>query len=145
MTVKDYLMQIQELEEKIDEQKDYIQTLRDSMTLIGGVGMDADKVQSSMVDKNKFENVIIKIVDAEAVLKELEELLGLLKVQIAEQIHMMDDMKLKKVLKLRYIDWKEHDTLQKVAHDMGYSYDHVKVLHREAIDAFGRMLALHNP
>jgi hypothetical protein len=138
-------MQIQDLEEKIDEQKDYIQTLRESMGSVGGMNTNPDKVQTSGTDKNKLENIIIKVVDAEAVLKQMQERCALLKVQIAEQIHMMDDLKLKRVLKLRYIDWKEHDTLMKVADEMGYSYDHMKVLHREAIDAFGRMLTLHNP
>ena len=139
MTVKEYLSQLQELEKAIADQKEYIETLRDSLTSIGGMGMNPDKVQTSGADKDKFAKVIAKVIDAEEKLKDMEEKFGLLKVQIAEQIHIMDDLILKKLLKLRYIDWKKHDTIKKVANAMGYSYDYTKELHRNALEAFGRM------
>ena len=139
MTVKEYLMQVKELEEKICDQREYIDTLRESLTSIGGMGMSPDKVQSSGADKDKFANVIAKVIDAEEKLKGMEQDFGLLKAQIAEQIHGMDDLVLKKLLKLRYIDWKKHDTIKKVADALGYSYDYTKELHRNALEAFGRM------
>ena len=145
MTVKEYLMQLQTLEKGIDDQKEYIETLRESLTSIGGMEMNPDKVQTSGADKDKFANVIAKIVDAEQKLKQMEEHFGLLKVQIAEQIHGMDDFVLKKLLKLRYIDWKDHGTIKKVSVAMGYSVDHTKKLHRDALFAFGEMLRLQNP
>ena len=140
LTVKEYLSQLQDLEKEIDDQKEYIETLRESLTSIGGMEMNPDKVQTSGADKDKFANVIAKVLDAEQKLKEMEETFGLLKVQIAEQIHCMDDLTLKKLLKIRYIDWKEHGTIKKVAHVMGYSVDHTKRLHRDALFAFGEML-----
>lgn len=145
MTVKEYLSQLQDLEEKIEDQKEYIVTLRESLTSIGGMEMNPDKVQTSGVDKDKFANVIAKVIEAEEKLKGMEEQLGLLKIQIAEQIHMMDDLILKKLLKLRYIDWKHYGTIRKVADKIGYSVDHTKTLHREAIFAFGEMLRQLNP
>ena len=144
MTIKEYLSQLQDLEEKIDDQKEYIGTLRDSLTSLGGMEMNPDKVQSSGADKDKFANVIAKILDAEDKLKDMEKYFGFLKVQIAEQIHAMDDLVLKKLLKLRYIDWKQYGTIRKVADAMGYSVDHTKRLHKYAIDAFGEMLRQHN-
>jgi hypothetical protein len=140
LTVKEYLSQLQDLEEKIEDQKEYIETLRESLTSIGGMGINPDKVQTSGADKDKFANVIAKILDAEQKLQDMENKFGLLKVQIAEQIHMMDDLVLKKLLKLRYIDWKQYDTIRKVAVCMGYSVDHTKKLHRDALFAFGEML-----
>lgn len=140
MTVKEYLSQLQDLEKKIEDQKEYIETLRESLTSIGGMGINPDKVQTSGADKDKFANVIAKVLDAEDKLNDMEKYFGLLKVQIAEQIHGMDDLILKKLLKLRYIDWKQHDTIKKVAHAMGYSIDHTKKLHRDALFAFGEML-----
>ena len=140
LTVKEYLSQLQDIEEKIEDQKEYIETLRESLTSIGGVGINPDKVQTSGADKDKFANVIAKVLDAEQKLKDMESEFGLLKVQIAEQIHGMDDLVLKKLLKLRYIDWKQFGTIKKVAQAMGYSVDHTKTLHREAIFAFGEML-----
>ena len=145
MTVKEYLSQLQDLEERINDQKEYIDTLRESLTSIGGMEMNPDKVQSSGADKDKFANVIAKVIDAEKKLKEMEKKFCLLKVQIAEQIHSMDDLVLKQLLKLRYIDWKEHDTIKKVSVVMGYSVDHTKRLHREALFAFGEMLRQLNP
>lgn len=145
MTIKEYLSQLQDIEEKICDQKEYIETLRESLTSIGGMEMNPDKVQSSGADKDKFANVIAKVVDAEQKLKEMEKHFGLLKVQIAEQIHGMDDMILKKLLKLRYIDWKDHGTIKKVAVAMSYSVDHTKKLHRDALYAFGEMLRQLNP
>lgn len=139
MTVKEYLMQIQDLEEKIDDKKEFICTLRDSLTSIGGMNTDPDKVQTSFVDKDKFANVIARIIEEEENLQGMQERLCLLKVQIAEQIHMMDDLVLKKLLKLRYIDWKQYGTIKKVACELNYSYDYTKELHRDALEAFGRM------
>lgn len=139
MTVKEYLTQIQDLEEKVIEQKEYVQTLRESLTLIGGGGTDTDKVQSSGTSKSKLEDAIIKIVDAESVLKKMEEHLGLLKIQIAEQIHSMDDLKLNTLLKLRYIDWKKYGNIRLVSDEMGYSYDYTKELHRDALKVFEDM------
>ena len=144
MTVKEYLMQLQTLEKGIADQKEYIETLRESLTSIGGMEMNPDKVQTSGADKDKFAKVIAKIIDAEQKLKDMEQEFGLLKVQIAEQIHDMDDLILKKLLKLRYIDWKDHGTIKKVAVAMGYSVDHTKRLHRDALFAFGEMLRQHN-
>ena len=140
MTIKEYLSQLQDLEEKIDDQKEYIATLRDSLTSLGGMEMNPDKVQSSGADKDKFANVIAKILDAEDKLKDMERYFGFLKVQIAEQIHQMEDLVLKKLLKLRYIDWKQYGTIRKVSVAMGYSVDHTKKLHRDALFAFGEML-----
>lgn len=140
MTVKEYLSQLQDLEKGIADQKEYIETLRESLTSIGGMEMNPDKVQTSGADKDKFAKVIAKIVDAEQKLKDMEETFGLLKVQIAEQIHGMDDLVLKKLLKLRYIDWKQYGTIKKVAVELGYSVDHTKRLHRDALFAFGEML-----
>ena len=139
LTVKEYLSQLQDLEKQIDDQKEYIETLRESLTSIGGMGLSPDKVQTSGADKDKIANVIAKVLDADDKLKDMEKCFGLLKVQIAEQIHMMDDLTLKKLLKLRYIDWKEHDTIKKVADALGYSYDYTKELHRNALEAFERM------
>jgi hypothetical protein len=139
MTVKEYLSQVQELEEDIQDQQEYIDTLRESLTSIGGMEMNPDKVQTSGADKDKFANVVAKIIDAEKKLKKMEEKLCFLKVQIAEQIHGMDDLVPKKLLKLRYLKWKEYDTIKKVADAMGYSYDYTKELHRNALEAFGMM------
>lgn len=140
MTVKEYLSQLQDLEKEIDDQKEYIETLRESLTSIGGMEMNPDKVQTSGADKDKIANVIAKVIDADKKLKEMEKHFALLKVQIAEQIHAMDDLVLKKLLKLRYIDWKQYGTIRKVSVEMGYSVDHTKKLHRDALFAFGQML-----
>lgn len=144
MTVKDYLSQLQDLEENICEQKEYVETIRSSLTSVGGMNMTPDKVQSSSVDKDKFANVVAKIVDAEEKLKKMEEELCLLKVQIAEQIHQMDNLLFKKLLKLRYVEWKHYGTIRKVADELGYSVDHTKRLHKYALSAFGEMLRQHN-
>jgi hypothetical protein len=145
MTVKEYLSQVKDLEEDILDQKQYIETLNESLTSIGGMGLSPDKVQTSGADKDKFATVIAKVVDAEEKLKRMEEKFCLLKVQIAEQIHSMDDLQLKKLLELRYLKWKQYGTIRLVALEMGYSVDHTKKLHREAIFAFGEMLRQLNP
>ena len=145
MTVKEYLSQLQDLEGKIDDQKEYIETLRESLTSLGGMETNPDKVQTSGADKDKIANVIAKILDAEDALKDMEMYFGFLKVQIAEQIHQMQDLVLKKLLKLRYIDWKQYGTIKKVSDALGYSYDYTKELHREALIAFERMFLPRTP
>ena len=145
MTVKEYLSQVEDLEKNIFDQKQYIETLRESLTSLGGMNISADKVQTSGADKDKFATVIAKVTDAEEKLKRMEEKFCLLKVQIAEQIHALDDLVLKRLLELRYLKWKQYGTIRKVADAMGYSVDHTKKLHRDAVFAFGEMLRQQNP
>lgn len=144
MTVKEYLMQVQTLEERIEDQKQYIETLRESLTSIGAMDLSMERVQTSTVDKDRFASVISKIIEAEGDLNLMEEKLCLLKVQIAEQIHGMEDLVLKKLLKHRYLDWKQFGTIPKLADVIGYSVDHTKTLHRKALYEFGEMLRQHN-
>jgi hypothetical protein len=144
MTVKEYLMQVQTGEEQITDQKQYIETLRDSLTSIGGMNLTADKVQTSRADMDKLGTVIAKICEAEEKLKRMEEHHCLLKVQIAEQIHSMDNLLFKKLLNLRYLEWEKHNTMQKVADALCYSLDHTKKLHKDALCAFTEILRPHN-
>ena len=145
MTVKEYLSQVQDFEEAIHDQKKYIETIRELLTSIGGMGMSPDKVQSSGADKDKFANVIAKVIDAEEKLQRMEEKLCFAKIHIAEQIHRMDNLLFKKLLMLRYLEWKQYGTIRKVADELGYSVDHTKRLHRDALCAFGEILRQLNP
>lgn len=139
MNVKQYLRQLQGFEEKIAEQEEYVQDLRDSLTSVS-VKMDGERVQSSP-SGDGLANAVGKIVDAEAELQELKKKTALFRVQVLEQIHSMDDSVLKQVLLMKYVHWKDYKTMKDVAVKMGYSEDHMKRLHREALLQFGLKLA----
>lgn len=135
MTVKDYLNQVQEFEEAVVDQRNYIKSLRESLTLMD-YDMTADKVQSSPAG-DQIGKIIATVLAEEDRLKELEGQTCVFRCQVLREIHQMQDMQLKELLTHKYIEWKKYDTLKKVAEKMNYSYDYIKELHQKALYEFG--------
>ena len=141
MTAKDYLSQVQENDEKLDDERLYIQKLRESLVSVTG-SLSDDKVQGSVVG-DTMSAVIATILDAEERLKEWEEQVCAFRFQVITQIHKMQDLHLKELLMLKYIDWRNYGTLKDVADTMGYSYDYIKELHSKALLEFGKLFPLN--
>ena len=133
---KEYLQSIKYMKNKITDQVEYIQRLRDSLG-IAGIRYDKDKVQSSF-DQDKFGSIFAKIDEEEICLSEMQERLVKREVEILNEIHQLSDDKHKKVLNLYYVDCKN---LKKCANIMNFSYDYVKELHLAAVDAFQNQFA----
>ncbi len=138
MQVKEYLLQIKDLTEDVKDQENYIQRLKDSLN-IAGIQYDKVRVQTSP-DADKFAYIFARIDEEEDVLADLKEKLIKTKVNIINEIHELENEKYKELLNIVYVDMK---SLGKAAKIMSFSYDYVKELHGEALNAFSRKFPPH--
>lgn len=131
MTAKEYLLQIKEQKQNIRKQEEYIQRLRDSLT-IAGISYDKERIQSSP-DPDKFAKIFGQIDEEEKRLEDMKTRFVNTRVKIINQIHELDDIKHQDVLYQVYVDDK---TLKKASFAMSFSYEYVKELHLAALQAF---------
>lgn len=131
MTAKEFLLQVKKKQNEIDEQEEYIQSIRDSLS-VAGIRYDKEPIQKTP-DPNQRERLLIKLIDQEEILEKMKSELILFKLNVIDMIHCLDDIKHQKVLYGVYIYLK---TLKDVADDIGYSYDYTRTLHSEALNEF---------
>lgn len=131
MTAKEYLLQIKEQKQNIRKQEEYIQRLRDSLTIVG-ISYDKERIQSSP-DPDKFAKIFGQIDEEEQRLEDMKTRFVNTRVKIINQIHELDDIKHQDVLYQVYVDDK---TLKKASFAMLFSYEYVKELHLAALQAF---------
>lgn len=131
MTAKEYLLQIEDLSNKIKEQEEYIQRLKDSLS-IAGINYDKDRVQTSP-DPDKFGHVFAQIDEQNTVLDDLKTKLINVRVKALNIIHMLEDERYRKILITVYLDV---NSLKKAAKVLSFSYPYIKELHQEALNAF---------
>ena len=131
MTAKEYLLQIKKQKQNIRKQEEYIQRLRDSLT-IAGISYDKERIQSCP-DPDKFAKIFGQIDEEEQRLEDMKTRLINTRVKIINQIHQLEDGKHQDVLYLVYVDDK---TLKKASQEMCFSYEYVKELHGVALQAF---------
>lgn len=134
MTAKEYLLQIKEQKQNIRKQEEYIQRLRDSLT-IAGISYDKERIQSSP-DPDKFVKIFGQIDEEEQRLEDMKTGFVNTRVKIINQIHQLAEEKHQNVLYLVYVDDK---TLKKASQEMCFSYEYVKELHGAALQAFDLM------
>lgn len=131
MTAKEYLLQIKDQNRMIRNQQEYIQRLKDSLS-IAGISYDKERVQSSP-DFDKFAKIFGQIDEEEQKLAEMKNKLVKIRVTIINEIHELSDDKHKDVLNIVYVDGKN---LKKAAQTMCFSYEYVKEIHLAALAAF---------
>ena len=119
MDAKQYLMQVSQMKENIQDQEDKIQRLRDTLD-VQGISYDKERVQTSP-DFDKFAKVFAKIEDEQKELDALKERFIDFRLTVIEQIYSLDEVLFRQVLNGKYIDYM---TLKQCAVDMGYSYDY---------------------
>lgn len=131
MDAKEYLSHVKELQDRILEKEEYIERLRSTLG-IAGIRYDIDRVQTSP-DLDRFAHTFSKIFDAEDEVKQMKESLMFYKVQVIDMIQQMPDLNHRKVLNCVYLDYL---SLKKCAEKIHYSYDYVRELHVQALNAF---------
>ena len=124
-------MQIQHQNREIKSQEEYIQRLKDSLD-IAGISYDKERVQSSP-DFDKFGKIYGQIDEEEQKLAEMKNKLIETRVKIIIQIHNLENEKFQRILNYVYVDGKN---LKKTANTMSFSYDYIKELHGQALQAF---------
>lgn len=137
MTAKEYLMQVDILNSKIEFKQKQVDELRTLAGCSGGMSM-GERVQTSKRG-DKLAADVSKYVDLEREIDfDIDQYIAL-KGKIISQIYDLDagknTKKYMEILMMRYIEFKR---LEEIAVKTGYSYDRVRHLHGNALSAFGR-------
>ena len=142
MTVEKYLGQYLKIEDEIQSEKDYIASLK-AIVENTTTHLSFTAGRNPSKDNGKFENTMLDIVEAERKYNEKLRDLGLKQAEIANLISRVPDERLKKLLRLRYI---EGMSMKETADELGLTSTHIYVLHSRAIKMVEKILnQLQNP
>ena len=144
MTVEEYLGQYLKIEDEIQSEKDYIASLK-AIVENTTTHLSFTAGRNPSKDNGKFENTMLDIVEAERKYNEKLRDLGLKQAEIANLISRVPDERLKKLLRLRYI---EGMSMKETADELGLTstHIHIYVLHSRAIKMVEKILnQLQNP
>lgn len=133
MRAKEYLKQLDWIEDEIKLLK--LEYEKVSSSLLGAVRLKEIDVQSSPVDK--MDDTYIILVEYSQRLSRKQEELFKKKVEISEQIDLVQDDKCRQLLKYRYIigfDWEN------VSQHMGYEQRYIHKLHSRALTEFSKLM-----
>lgn len=132
MNNKQYLLQVKLLDEKIQINKEALDALKAKLTNITSK-LDDVKVQSS--NQANFDETLADVIDTESRLtRDMCKYIHL-KYKILSEINAMEDNTLSVILFKRYILGK---SLNQIAKELNYSYDHLRHLHLKALREFKR-------
>ena len=130
MNNKQYLLQVKCLDEKIQANKEALDALKAKLTSITS-NLDNDKVQSS--NQSNFDETLASVIDLESkITYDVCKYINL-KYKILSEINAMEDNTLSVILFKRYILGK---TLNQIAKELNYSYDHLRHLRLKALREF---------
>ena len=132
MNVKAYLQQIKVLDTKIKQKEEQIEYLKEAAGGAGAIRYDKDKVQTSCSD-SKLESMIIQYMTLEQEVQEEKLKFEQARQIIINQIQELNDDRYINVLFKRYVEYKSYEL---IAVELSYSFDYVKELHRDSLDAF---------
>lgn len=131
MTAKEYLSQVQEKQNQILEQEEYIQRLRATLD-VAGIRYDKERVQTSP-DPDKIAHTFSKIFEQEEILENMKKAFVDFRIKVIDMIRQIENEIYRKVLNVVYIDGKN---LKECAKDIGFSYDYIREIHIQALSAF---------
>ena len=132
MTAKNYLRQIRLLDQKISQRVEEAAELRQLAFGFHAVEIKEDAVQTSP-DGDKLAEAVGRYVDMEEEIDRMIDDFVDLKHKIIGQIQTLDDDRLMTLLHLRYVNYM---SFEKIAVEMGYTYQWVCELHGQALQAF---------
>lgn len=133
MTAKEYLKQIQLLEEKINQKKKELEDLESRRTVISAVDYSKERTSGSRLNEAAFVKLSDKIIDLSS---EINQEIGVFveeKHKIIDQIQQLKDIRLIRVLYKRYVEYKG---LEDIADEMNYTYPYIIELHTIALKKF---------
>lgn len=143
LNVKQYLLQLQILDTKINQKIEESAQLR-SIVQGRGISYDSERVQTSSTGVQ--ENIIVKYLDLE---REIDKMINAYvdqKDKIINQIYELSDVRYIRILFDRYVPDESGHTksFEQISVDMHYNYTYVCDLHRQALIAFAEVLR-NNP
>lgn len=141
MNAKTYLSQVRLLEIKIRQKKQECESLKELAMSTGGLDYSKDRVQTGFVSNESLSKSVIKYTELEHEIElDINALIELKHIRINE-IHKLDDVRDIEILYKRYIEYK---SLELIAVEMSFSYEHVRHLHGRALQHFASRMTQLN-
>ena len=135
MESKDYLNQIKHVKSDIQSRVRERNELRSAVEM-KTTSYNADKVQEG--GAGRFDDKYMKYVEAsESINKKIDELIDL-KMQISNEIDMLEKSEHRIVLRMRYINL---ESFEKITVMLGYDMRHIHRLHGTALIEFGKKMS----
>lgn len=134
MTAKEYLSQIRKAEIMIQIRAQELQKLKEDTAYISAIRYDKARVQTSQ-DGSGFSKAVEESVSLQLEIEKRIQRLTKKRHDIITQIEGLKNTNHIELLKLRYIDGERFEA---IACSMGYSFDRIRHMHGEALQAFGR-------
>lgn len=133
MTAHEYLCRIKDFDAALTNLRDEIDSLYERASGVSSPALNADRVQTSGSLESPQEKILPKIDrDIRRYQEEYNRYLRLRK-KIVDQINRMDDWRHVRILYLTYVKgWHSPE----IADEMNYGADYIRVLRREALEAF---------
>ena len=131
---KEYLCRAYRIDQRINSKLEQVVSLRALVTKVTATYTDMPKGQG---DISSRENIIVKIIDLEQLIKNDIDALVDFKTEAIEKIKTIPNVELQMLLELRYICFKPWD---EIAEEMGFSLQHIFRLHSSALQEFSKIL-----
>lgn len=134
MKPKDYLMQIRHAKRRIKEIETEILEIREAMTSLSH-GEGSGVHLSNPETRSPQEKLITRLIEHEESLADEQRRYFDLKRLIVAQIDAVDNHVHRNLLYCRYVESKR---LEQIAVEMNYCYGHIKRIHGQALQEFGK-------
>lgn len=135
MKAKEYLQQLKNIDVKIKQKIEEINALK-NLAESTVASSDAERVQTSMCG-DKIPLIVTKYLDMEReVNNDIDKYINL-RHEIIEELHSMNNVLFIDILFKRYVEFK---TLELIAVETGYSYQHIRNQHGYALLEFQKIL-----
>ncbi len=135
MKAKEYLLQIETLQTKIEQKRQRAKEYRELALTSGGFDYSKERVQTSNLG-GQIENPVIRYIALEQEISEDVLNLQQIKDKITGEIHNINNPDFIKLLYKRYV---ESINLSVIAKEMQYSYDRIRHMHGEALKEFEKI------
>lgn len=126
------LFKIEQLNRKILKKEEHVLWLRSIVDSAKSPQLKEDKIQTS-IDTDKMSRVMSEIIDEERELEEMKSEYLELQVKVLDKIERIDVDLQRKVLKMKYLDFK---SLPDIGEELHYSYEHIRRTHKKALQNY---------
>lgn len=126
------LFKVEELYNSIVKKEEHILWLRSIVDSAKSPQLKKDKIQTS-IDVDKMSRIMCEVVDEEHELEDLKQEYLELQVKVENKINLLDYKLMRSILRMKYLDFK---TLVDISADLGYSYDHIRRMHKKAVQQY---------
>lgn len=126
------LFKVEELYNNIVKKEEHILWLRSIVDSAKSPRLTKDKVQTS-IDPDRLSRVMDEVVDGERELEQMKSEYLELQVKVENKINLLDYKLMRSILRMKYLDFK---TLVDISADLGYSYDHIRRMHKKAVQQY---------